>query len=353
MKNRRLRKILVFCLLGIIVAACSETGVEQATEHPIRFAASVNGVTVTPGTKAVVDGGDIFIANSIADLKDLPITLYGSEYLSGATTKLWEFMNAWEAIVRQSGSSYVFDYTFGYRQQQYFMPDDRARYDFRAIYPFIQPNGSNVAGVSHTATGFPQVIVDLKYCPDLMLASADGVSKNTVSPAPVALKFEHQLALVTFNIYKDIESPSTAIHKVFLNKVMLTGRTIAEFNLLDKEYSAFQAESAITLLEPGYPYSDFLVKDAPEKICDLFLFPADGNVAAEQYTFDFIINERSYKVVLPAGGKTWKKGLQYIYTIRVEGSDVYVELGDPDDDDMKLEQEEWDDEDMGEPIEGQ
>lgn len=350
MKNR-LREILVFCLVGLIVAACSETGMEHATEQPIRFAASANGVTVAPGTKAFVDEGDIFIVNTIADLEDLRITLYGSEYLNGATTKMWDFMNAWEAIVRKSGSSYVFDYAFGDQQQRYFMPDDRARYDFKAIYPLISPNGSS-AGVSLNALGFPQVDVDLKYRPDLMLATADGVVKNTVSPAPVVLTFEHQLALVTFNIYKDMESPSTAIHKIFLNKVTLTGRTNAEFNILNKEFSAFQNGADATILEPGYPYSDFLVKNDPEKVCDLFLFAADGNVAAEQYTFDFIINERSYKVVLPASGKTWEKGLHYSYTIRVEGSDVYVELGDSEDDDIHLEQEEWDDEDMNEVIEG-
>lgn len=350
-----MRKILFFCLVGLIATACTETGEEHQTEQPIRFSASAGGVTVMPvtSTKAGNDVSSTFIANSIADLKDSIITLYGTEYLTGATTKSWDFMGGWASTVKQSGSSYAFDYATG-NHMKYYMPDDRARYDFRAVFPSVSED--TASAVSQTTQGFPHVRVKLKYLPDLMVATVDGAAKNTVPLGSIPLKFEHQLALVTFNIYKDIESqtlPPGESHNIYLNKMTLAGRTIADFNVVDKEFTGVDAKTGATVRVPGYPYSDFLIKKDPEKIRDLFLFAADGNVVAEQYTFDFIINERSYKAVLPGSGKRWEKGLQYIYTIKVVGSDVYVELGDSDDDDMQLEQEEWDDEDMGEPIEGQ
>lgn len=345
---RRVRHILNFCLAGFIASACTKTGIESNTELPIQFSGSANEVTVTEvnDSKTFDDDGETFIANNIADLKDRKITLYGTEYANGATNKVWNFIDGWEATVKESGSNFVFDYATG-NQMKYYKPQDGLKYDFRAVFPEV--SADTASAVSLSTQGFPYLRIKLIHRPDLMVAKADEAIKPVDFPVSIPLKFEHQLALITFNIYKDIETlpaPGTESHSIYLNKMTLAGRTIADFNVVTQEFSSIDGKTGATVRVPGYPYSDFLIKETPEKIRDLFLFVADGDIEAESYTFDFIINEKSYKAVLPASGKRWEKGQNYIYNIKVVGSDVYIELGHSDDESMKLTQEKWDDEDM-------
>lgn len=347
---RRAKHILNWCLAGLIASACTETELESnnTTMFPIQFSASTSGLSVTNSrsTDPNDDDSEALIVRKLEDLAEKRITLYGTEYANGATTKTWDFINGWDATVSGTIGNYAFDYASG-NTLKYYKPQNGLKYDFRAVFPALTASADNNTGVSDK--GFPNLKIELEYRPDLMVAAADGVIKPTNTPATIPFRFEHQLALITFNIYKDIESqPSVGAegHNIYLNKMMLKGRTVADFNVVTKEFSSMDAISGATIRVPGYPYSDFLITKNSQKIRDIFLFASNGDEETEQYTFDFIINEKTYTAILPASGKKWEKGKHYIYTMKVVGSDVYIELGNSDDESMKLIQEKWDDEDM-------
>lgn len=356
---RRAKHILNWCLVGIIASACTETELESnnTTLFPIQFSASTSGLSVTNSrsTDPNDDDSEAFIARNIADLENKRITLYGTEYANGATTKTWDFMNGWDATVSETSGNYLFDYASA-NTLKYYKPQNGLKYDFRAVFPALTLGADNLTGVSkNNEKGFPYLKIELEYRPDLMVAVADGAQKPADNSTTIPFRFEHQLALITFNIYKDIESQTSEeseSHNIYLNKMTLKGRTIADFNVVTKEFSSMDAISGATIRVPGYPYSDFLIKEEPQKIRDIFLFASNGGEETEQYTFDFIINERTYTALLPLSGKQWEKGKHYIYTMKVVGSDVYIELGKSDDENFKLIQEKWDDEEIGEIIDG-
>lgn len=353
------RYILKLCLACFIFSACTEAEIEKGP-FPIQFVGSTNEVEVihTSTTRAEGDNSDdAIIINNISDLKDKKISLYGIEY-ANTPTRSWNFMDRWEATVKESNSNYEFDYAT-VNGMQYYKVEGGLKYDFRAVFPAVDDANTN-SGVTVSTKGFPYVDVKLEYRPDLMIAQADGKEKpNTATKIP--LTFEHQLSLVTFNIYKDIESQQagTESHNIYLNKMTLAGRTIADFNLETKELTIdVDGFSGATILVPGLvpgsPYSEFEIIEEPKKIRDLFLFPSDGDAVENKlkYTFEFTINERTYSTILPLAGKKWEAGLHYIYNIKVVGSDVYIEVGHEEDDDFKLCQEDWTDVDIDEPIEG-
>lgn len=344
------RYTLNICLLAFSVAACTapEIGNTDVAAVPIQFAAAVNSVTAT-GTRSADtndDESEAFIVNNIAALKDKDISLYGIEYANSDTA---EFIPGWLATVKEVGSIYVFDYATR-QQQKYYKPQDGMKYDFTAIFPPVD-SGAGVSKVNKDTLS-----IELEYRPDFMVAKNRELTKPTGSATvSIPLQFEHQLALVSFYIYKDIESlpPNSSSHNIYLNKMTLAGRTIANFSLSDNTFTDVDGISGATVRVPGYPYSTFLVEaDTTKKIRDLFLFPSNGGVQAEQYTFEFTINEGIYKAILPATGKQWEAGKQYIYTMKVVGSDVYIELGGPDSAEWKLKQEEWEDVDDDDIIEG-
>lgn len=344
--------ISILCLLGLSVSACTEPEVESlSTAVPVQFSAAVNGVTVTGtrSTDAVDDESEALIIGNITDLKDKEISLYGTEYANGAT-KTWNFIPGWTATVKETGGNHIFDYATA-NQMKYYKPEAGFSYDFIGIFPLV---GGTNTGVSEVGNSFQNLRIELEHRPDFMVAKAENIAKPSTATA-IPFRFEHKLALVTFNIYKDLESlpPGSDGHNVYLNKMTLAGRTIANFNLSTNTFTDVDGISGATIRVPGYPYSSFLVeKGEPKKIRDLFLFPSSGSVTAEQYTFEFIINENSYKAILPDTGKQWEAGKHYIYNMKVVGSDVYIELGGPDNDEWKLKQEEWEDVDDDDIIEG-
>lgn len=353
---RRARHILNWCLAGFIASACTETELVEnnATLYPIQFSVSASGLSVTNSrsTDPNDDDSEAFIAGDIADLANKRITLYGTEYANGAITKTWDFMNGWNATVSGSIGNYAFDYTTE-NPLKYYKPQDGLKYDFRAVFPALTMSADEITGVLDSENGFPYLKILLEYRPDLMVAVADGAQKPANNTTTIPFRFEHQLALITFKIYKDIDSHASEGvegHDVYLNKMTLKGRTVADFNVVTKEFSSMDAISGATIRVPGYPYSDFKITKDAKKIRDIFLFASNGSDDTEQYTFDFIINEKTYTAILPANGKQWEKGKHYIYTMKVVGSDVYIELGNSDDESMKLIQEKWDDQDMEEEV---
>lgn len=347
------KHISILCLLGLSISACTESEVESlATAIPVQFSAAVSGVTVTGtrSTDAADDESEALIIGDIADLKNKDISLYGTEYANGATDRIWSFIPGWTATVNEIGGNSVFDYATA-NQMKYYKPETGLKYDFIGIFPLV---GGTNTGVSEVGNSLQNLRIELQHRPDFMVAKAVNIDKPGTATA-IPFRFEHKLALVTFNIYKDLESlpPGSDGHNVYLNKMTLAGRTIADFNLSTDAFTDVDGISGATIRVPGYPYSSFLVeKGPPKKIRDLFLFPSSGSVTAEQYTFDFIINEKSYKAILPDTGKQWEAGKHYIYNMKVVGSDVYIELGDPDGGEWKLIQEEWEDVDDDDIIEG-
>lgn len=336
------RHLLNLCFVALAFSACTETEPESVMA-PVRFSAFASGIGVgnAGNTRAGGNNADASVISSVSDLKDKDITLLGSEYTSSAT-QTWSFMDNWKATVKESGGNFDFDYATA-NGLKYYSPQNGIKYDFKAVYPLISDDSN--AGVSWGSGGFPLVNVKLEYAPDLMLAEVAGVSKPATQTS-IPLEFKHQLVLLRFNIIKEVAPIGTESHNVYVNKISTLGRLAADFNLLTKQLTPAAAQTDFTIKDLGSPYSSFLVEETSKEMLSWFVYPADGDVAAEQYTFSFVINGKEFKATLPYAGKTWEVGMQYIYNLKVVGSDVYLEV----DGGTGLDQEVWDDLDGSDEI---
>lgn len=339
------RHLLNLCFVALAFSACAdaETETESSAMAPVQFSAFASGIGVSNAANTRTGGSnaDPIVIRSISDLKDKDITLLGSEYQNSAT-QTWSFMDNWKATVKESGGNYVFDYAT-VNGLKYYSPQNGMKYDFKAVHPLIS-TGSN-AGLSWGSGGFPLVNVKLEYAPDLMLAEVAGVSKPAVQTS-IPLEFKHQLVLIRFNILKEVAPIGTPSHNVYVNKISTKGRLAADFNLMTKQLTPATAQTDFTIKDLGSPYSSFLVEETSKEMLSWFVFSADGDVAAEQYTFSFVINGIENKVDLPKAGKKWDLGMEYIYNLKVVGSDVYIEV----DGGTGLDQEKWEDLDGSDEI---
>lgn len=337
------RHLLNLCFVALAFSACTETEPESSAMAPVRFSAFASGIGVSNAANTKTGGGnaEASVVSSISDLKDKDITLLGSEYTNSAT-QTWSFMDGWKATVKETGGNYFFDYAT-VNGIKYYSPQIGIKYDFKAVYPLISTDSN--AGLSWGSGGFPLVNVKLEYAPDLMLAEVAGVSKPATQTS-IPLEFKHQLAMVQFNIFEEFGPVGGGGPNVYLNKVTMLGSMVADFNLMTKQFVPALPEAEFTIMNLGYPYSSFLVEETSKEIFKMFLFPADGDNAARQYTFAFVINGKEYKATLPATGKEWQAGLQYIYNLKVVGSDLFLEV----DGGTGLDQEMWEDLDGSDEI---
>lgn len=347
MKMKIARGILNLCFVALAVSACEESEMENS-RVPIRFAASADEVKVDEikNTRAGGAVPGMLPVRVVADMKDKQVTLFGSEYETAAT-KTWTFMDGWSAVVKESGSNYVFDYATS-NEMKYYSPKGGVTYDFKAVYPSISAGGNT--GVSLSSSGFPVVDLNLERFPDLMLAEIGGVTKPN-GQTSLSLQFKHQLVLVTFNIRKVLgtgQQEDDESHNVYLNKILLKGRTTGSFNMQSKQLAPVSTKTEFTVADLGSPFSTLLVGKVPQTACSVFLFPADGDIAAQQYTFTFVINSIENNITLPASGKKWEVGMEYIYNLKVVGSDVYLEVNG--DSSTQLDQEKWEDLDGSDDI---
>lgn len=333
------RHILNLCFVALAFSACTETEMESSAMAPVQFSAFASGISVTDAgnTRTGGSNADPIVIRSISDLNDKDITLLGSEYQNSAT-QTWSFMDNWRATVAGAGIDYA-----TINGVKYYSLQPGFKYDFKAVYPLISSNSN--AGLSWGSGGFPLVNVNLEYAPDLMLAEAAGVTKPT-TPTSIPLEFKHQLVLIRFNIVKEVAPIGTPSHNVYVNKISTKGRLTADFNLMTKQLTPATAQTDFTIKDLGSPYSSFLVEETSKEMLCWFVFSADGDVAAEQYTFSFVINGKENTVDLPKAGKKWDLGMEYIYNLKVVGSDVYLEV----DGGTGLDQEVWEDLDGSDEI---
>lgn len=333
--------------MALAVSACADSEMESSMV-PVQFAASAAEVKVDE-IKSTRTGSSVpgmLLVGSVADMKDKQVTLYGSEYET-TTTQTWTFMDGWSALVKESGGNYVFDYATT-NGMKYYSPKIGLMYDFKAVYPSISAGGDT--GVSLSSGGFPVVDLNLERFPDLMLAENGGITKPN-GQTSIPLEFEHQLVLVTFNIRKVLgtgEQGDDESHKIYLNKVLLNGNLTGSFNLQTKQLTTVFTKSDFTVADLGSPFSTLLVGKVPQKACNVFLFPADGDESTQTYDFTFVINGINCKVTLPNPGQKWEVGMEYIYNLKIVGSDVYLEVNG--DTTTELEQEKWEDVDGSDDI---
>lgn len=336
------RHLLNLCFVALAFSACTETEPESVMA-PVRFSAFASGIGVSNAANTKTGGGnaEASVVSSISDLKDKDITLLGSEYTNSAT-QTWSFMDGWKATVKETGGNYVFDYAT-VNGIKYYSPQIGIKYDFKAVYPLISTDSN--AGLSWGSGGFPLVNVKLEYAPDLMLAEVAGVSKPATQTS-IPLEFKHQLVLLRFNIIKEVAPVGIPSHNVYVNKISTEGRLTADFNLLTKQFTSATTHTDFTIKDLGSPYSSFLVEETSKEMFRWFVYPADGDVAAEQYTFSFVINAKEHNVSLPKAGKEWVVGMEYIYNLKVVGSDLFLEV----DGGTGLDQEMWEDLDGSDEI---
>lgn len=338
--------ILSYFVSLSVISSCTDNDMGRDADRliPISFATGNTNIEViaTRETGNATDDDQAVVIRTPADLKDKEVTLFAAKYTDAtAGSKTWNFMRGLSGTVNQLGPSspYFIDY-----DTVYYSPEENQKYDFISIYPAV--GSSTAPGVTYKENAYPKVIVSLKDRPDLMIAQVSGKEKPTTDES-ITMKFQHQLVLVTFNIYKNTDTELE--HNIYLNKMAMKGKTSAEFDPVSKTFDNYvDNTTGATIKVPGYPQPEsFLIKEEPKHIRDIFLFPSDGDITEKTYDFVFVLNERDYTYKLPRTGEKWVAGMHYTYNVKVVGSDVYIEV-DGKEHGVWIEEEIWNQEPGGE-----
>ena len=203
--NNNLFKTLFIPAVACLLGACTEsTGPDMETSGnsgAIRFA----GPAVT---RSAIDDADgmLTAGNSFS--------VWGN-YTDGTGGTATSVFNA-EKVTYFSGM-------WGYEGTRYWLAGKT--YDFYALYPSTEMLGDAVSSVACTTDGtFTVKDFDATKGHDLMTAEKTGISVmagQTEPPGPVALKFQHLLARVTFAARS--EGGNATVHSIFLEGLAVKG----------------------------------------------------------------------------------------------------------------------------------
>ena len=336
---------LAVAAAGLFMPSCVSDYFEDGEgkgEYTILFSPAIagggnaGGGTVTKAGDNVTDPG----IYSPDDLLDQNIYIFGNRYPKAGSSD-WSagsiFFNSVTGRLAKQGTEYY----LRYNPVKYWDPADRYKHDFRVVYPTSTEQGVTLMATDASNPN-PRLYIELYKRPDLILASVDQATKTdgytaaTHTAKPLSLNFEHQLAFITLQIYKD---PSLD-QNVYLDRIKVTGPTRGVFDVVDQKWSDIEAVTGASILMPGWPQPpDFLIPDDendPKKIKDITLLnvPMSSNLKPGEtlpmthYVFTMWLNETQYQFTLPPAGKTWQKGYKYVYTLKVLGTDIHIEIDD-------------------------
>lgn len=355
------RNISLILLGGLLfLGGCSNEvemkGGDSSSPQPVLFNAAVETVTVENGqiTRAGIDESNPGV-QSMENLVDKKVLIYGTHYANGGSAD-WSnaanlLMNGLIGEVKKKDND---DYRINYSPLKYYYPQNDERHDFKLFFPVPQSSASNLddpSGITILAPTAARPLglrVNLYRRPDFLKAT---VSEATKTKQPLETKFEHLLTSVVLKIVK-AEASGTQEEleqDVFINSLTVSGRMRGNYDIAKEAFEApvktasdpklVDVVSDLSLIDPGYNRdSTYLIPAAEEKplqIQDMLLFPVPANASMDRdelqrYFFDIRLNERNYSFMLPNraddqwGG--WKAGERYNYTLKVNKTDIYLEL---------------------------
>lgn len=202
--NNNLFKTLFISAVACLLGACAEsTDPDMETSGnsgAIRFA----GPAVT---RAAIDDAD----GMLTDGNSFSVWGNYTAETSGTTMSLFDA----EKVTYVSGM-------WGYEGTRYWLAGNT--YDFYALYPSTETLGDAVSSVTCTDGTFTVKGFDATKGHDLMTAEKTGISVvagQTEPPDPVALKFQHLLARVTFAARS--EGGNATVHSISLEGLAVKG----------------------------------------------------------------------------------------------------------------------------------
>lgn len=351
LSNKYSRNIGLLLLGSLFFASGCSNEVEikegsSLSPQPVLFSPAVESVTVENKviTRADMDDSDPSM-DSLDDMVNSgkKVLIYGARYADGGSAN-WTvgakdlFMNKVTGPVVKADNKYKINYS----PLQYYYPEDDDKYDFQVFFPAPQTPSSGVT-ILGSDNDSPRLRVDLQYHPDLLKATVNGAVKKD---QPNELEFKHLLTSVVLKIRRaeadGTETPEELKQDIFVNRVAMSGMVRGTYNIAQGKLEATSSNDlarGVTVLDPGYNRDSlYLVPSATDKdtmlLRELILFPvvstaSTDSVKLERYFFNITLNERQYSLMLPPAGSSideWKPGERYIYLIKVNKADIYLEL---------------------------
>lgn len=202
--NNNLFKTLFISAVACLLGACAEsTDPDMETSGnsgAIRFA----GPAVT---RAAIDDAD----GMLTDGNSFSVWGNYTAVTSGTTMSLFDA----EKVTYVSGM-------WGYEGTRYWLAGNT--YDFYALYPSVETLGDAVSSATCTDGTFTVKGFDATKGHDLMTAKQTGISVvagQPEPPGPVALKFQHLLARITFAARS--EGGNATVHSISLEGLAVKG----------------------------------------------------------------------------------------------------------------------------------
>ncbi len=303
-----LKRYAWLVVLSLWVVSCTTVVVDNSETDLYRISfgnphtesrAVVEGVNLPAATSFVVWGG------------------YGNDIQSVDATNLFD-------AVLVSEDNGIWNYEGGFR---YWVPG--YTYNFYAVYPnsvvsSCTPDGTiSVTGFDCSQTGTEAL--------DLMTAQNTGItySGGDVPPAPVDLKFSHELAKVKFTVQNSGAATNVNFTKFKINGVPYIGKL--EKTTTPNENRVW-SELANTKSDDGKLQSSFELEavDATKNVFgDMLMIPvADLTNAEIEYSYSCDGGEvRSATIPINTSTVTaWKHGQNYSYSITMSTADLSISV---------------------------
>ena len=183
--------------------------------------------------------------------------------------------------------------------------------------------------------------VDYMYADQSTAVKASYKKDDTNKTGKVTLAMKHALAMVSFRVYADHTYKNTgAFSKLVLaNKsgdtknVLNNGGTTPAMKIKDGTITAGSSPAAVTYTRDivNYTLSKAASSDASAattaknnaRKASILVLP-ESTVDKSTVEATLTIDNQDYKVVLPGSNSAWEAGKNYLYTVKLSGSELVI-----------------------------
>ena len=318
----------LICISAAILLMASGCTKENSNEEPNIAALSIYPSLRGVMTKAVIDNSNITgekIRIQVAKEEDGSLS-----YLGG-------------------GAKYSLTYDAG--NTKWVMSDKLyLTQDFARIYAYAPCPGDPETVETGSYSGLERSLdvpaaqnmaaqIDYLYCNQGATAQGGPIKINSANSA-VNLTLDHALTQVAFVFYKENFSGPGVLSSVKIKdnsaspafRVNKSGENDLKMSVADGSITGGEAAAEVSATGVGKTItldtSPGDVAETLKSIIDAYIFLVPTVAIANKTDVEFIFNidTKDYAVTLSgAGGINWVKGMQYIYTVKMRGSELTIE----------------------------
>ena len=183
--------------------------------------------------------------------------------------------------------------------------------------------------------------VDYMYADQSTAVKASYKKDDTNKTGKVTLAMKHALAMVSFRVYADhtYKNPGAFSKLVLANKsgdtknVLNNGGTPPAMKIKDGTITAGSSPAAVTYTRDivNYTLSKAASSDASAattaknnaRKASILVLP-ESTVDKSTVEATLTIDNQDYKVVLPGSNSAWEAGKNYLYTVKLSGSELVI-----------------------------